>query len=75
MRWLKSNKLIWFTKDPVEFSIYEVGITSYMIFTRYLARLYFAVLIIDKNQTYIGRTKRHLATWLRVHLSGNSAIF
>ena len=29
----------------------------------------------DKNQTYIGRTKRHLATRVREHLSGNSANF
>ena len=28
----------------------------------------------DKNQTYIGRTKRHLATRAREHFSGNSAI-
>ena len=29
----------------------------------------------DKNQTYIGKTKRHLATRVREHFSGNSAIF
>ena len=29
----------------------------------------------DKNQTYIGKTKRHLATWVREHFSGNSDIF
>ena len=29
----------------------------------------------DKNQTYIGKTKRHLATRAREHFSGNSAIF
>ena len=29
----------------------------------------------DKNQTYIGKSKRHLATRVREHLSGNSAIF
>ena len=29
----------------------------------------------DKNQTYIGKTKTHLATRLRQHFSGNSAIF
>ena len=29
----------------------------------------------DKNQTYIGKTKRHLATMVMEHLSGNSAIF
>ena len=29
----------------------------------------------DKNQTYIGKTKRHLATWVREHFSGYSAIF
>ena len=28
----------------------------------------------DKNQTYIGKTKRHLAIRVREHLSGNSAI-
>ena len=28
-----------------------------------------------KNQTYIGQTERHLATRVREHLSGNSAIF
>ena len=27
------------------------------------------------NQTYIGKTKRHLATSVRENLSGNSAIF
>ena len=29
----------------------------------------------DKNQTYIGKTKRHLATRAREHFSGNLAIF
>ena len=29
----------------------------------------------DKNQTYIGETKRHLATRVREHFSGNSDIF
>ena len=29
----------------------------------------------DKNQTYIGKTKRHLATRVMEHFSGNSAIF
>ena len=29
----------------------------------------------DKIQTYIGKTKRHLATRVREHFSGNSAIF
>ena len=29
----------------------------------------------DKNQTYIGKTKRHLATRAREHFSGYSAIF
>ena len=29
----------------------------------------------DKNQTYIGKTKRHLATSVREHFSGYSAIF
>ena len=29
----------------------------------------------DKNQTYIGKTKRHLATRVREHFSGYSAIF
>ena len=29
----------------------------------------------DKNQTYIGKTKRHLSTIGREHLSGNSTIF
>ena len=29
----------------------------------------------DKNQTYIGKSKRHLATRVREHFSGNSAIF
>ena len=28
-----------------------------------------------KNQTYIGKTKSHLATRVREHISGNSAIF
>ena len=28
----------------------------------------------DKNQTYIGKTKRYLATRVREHFSGNSAI-
>ena len=29
----------------------------------------------DKNQTYIGKTKRNLATRVREHFSGNSAIY
>ena len=29
----------------------------------------------DKNQTYIGKAQRHLATMVRERLSGNSAIF
>ena len=29
----------------------------------------------DENQTYIGKTRRHLATRAREYLSGNSAIF
>ena len=29
----------------------------------------------DKNRTYIGKTKRHFATRVREHFSGNSAIF
>ena len=29
----------------------------------------------DKNQTYVGKTKRHLATRFREHFSGYSAIF
>ena len=29
----------------------------------------------DKSQTYIGKTKRHLATRLREHFSENLAIF
>ena len=29
----------------------------------------------DENQTYIGKTKRHLATRVREYFSGNSAIF
>ena len=29
----------------------------------------------DKNQTYIGKTKRHLATRVREHFSGYSTIF
>ena len=29
----------------------------------------------DKNQTYIGKTKRHLTTRVREHFSGYSAIF
>ena len=29
----------------------------------------------DKNQTYICKTKRHLATRVREHFSGSSAIF
>ena len=29
----------------------------------------------DENPTYIGKTKRHLATMVKEHFSGNSAIF
>ena len=29
----------------------------------------------DKNQTYIGKTKKHLASRVREHFSGNSAIY
>ena len=28
----------------------------------------------DRNQAYICKTKRHFATWVREHFSGNSAI-
>ena len=28
----------------------------------------------DKNQDYIGKAKRHLATWFREHLSENTVI-
>ena len=37
--------------------------------------IYYFEGLCGKKQTYIGKTKRHLATRVREHLSGNSAIF
>ena len=51
------------------------------IFKTFIVQNYFSLKVYlfegscDKSHTYVGKAKRHLATRVREHLSGNSAIF